>query len=77
MTDDLVTRLDDFRLVFEEFKEKWTDEDIFRLLAKATDRIEILQTAMMEILAESKETAPSALVIQSIVRNALEEEIND
>jgi len=74
MTVNLVEQLDDFRLVFEEFKEKWTDENIFSLLAKATDRIEILQTAMMGVLTETEETAPSIVVIQSIARAAIKGE---
>ena len=71
MTDNLVEQLDEFRLEFEEFRDKWEEKDVFGLFARFADRLELLEIAMAEVLTESEDTNPSIAVIQSIVRSAL------
>lgn len=77
MTVNLVEQLDEFRMDFEVFKDKWEERDIFRLLAKFADRLELLETAMAEVLTETEEKDPSIVVIQSIARAALGEKTDD
>lgn len=77
MTDDLVEKLDEFRLEFEEFRDKWEEKDIFGLFAKFADRLELLEIAMAEIFTETEETSPSIAVIHGIARVALKEKKDD
>jgi hypothetical protein len=51
MTDSLVEQFDEFRLDFEEFKDKWEERDIFSLFAKMADRVELLEEALRECSA--------------------------
>jgi hypothetical protein len=55
MSDDLVKELDAFRRDLLDFKEKWQDDDIWSVLNRVADKIEIYADRIEQLEAALRE----------------------